>query len=77
MRILLSLSMLFTAAVLSAVPVVKNGKSEYVIVFSPKAEQAVMRAAANDLQTYIFKATGAKLPIFSQIAAWKLTVPSS
>ncbi|MBE6385660.1 MAG: DUF4838 domain-containing protein [Lentisphaerae bacterium] len=66
MRILLSLSMLFTAAVLSAVPVVKNGKSEYVIVISPKAEQAVMRAAANDLRTYIFKATGAKLPIVKE-----------
>ena len=52
-----------TASVLAGMPVVENGKSDYVIVISPEAQQKVARAAANDLQTYIFKATGAKLPI--------------
>ena len=46
---------------LPALTVVQNGKSDYVIVVSPKAEKAA-HAAAADLQEYIFKATGAKLP---------------
>ena len=66
MRLVFFLSALFAATLLSAVPVVQNGKSPYVIVVSPKAQQAVMRAAASDLQTYIFKATGAKLPIVKE-----------
>jgi len=52
-----------TVSVLAGMPVVENGKSDYVIVISPEAQQKVARAAAADLQTYIFKATGAKLPI--------------
>ena len=63
MKKILFLSALFAATLLSAMPVVKNGKSDYVIVIAPNAPQEAVRAAANDLRTYIFKATGAKLPI--------------
>ncbi len=52
---------LLAAAALPALTVVKDGKSDYVIVVSPKAEKAA-HAAAADLQEYIHKATGAKLP---------------
>ena len=41
--------------------IVQNGKSEYVICHG--SATAVPRRAAADLQTYIQKATGAKLPI--------------
>ena len=47
-------------------PVVTNGKSDYVIVIAPKAQQEVARYAARDLQSYIQKATGAKLPIVKE-----------
>ena len=47
-------------------PVVTNGKSDYVIVIAPKAQQEVARYAAKDLQSYIRKATGAKLPIVKE-----------
>ena len=47
-------------------PVVTNGKSDYVIVIAPKAQQEVARYAAKDLQSYIQKATGAKLPIVKE-----------
>lgn len=54
-------SLFLAAFTLPALTVVKDGKSDYVIVVSPKAEKAA-HAAATDLQEYIFKATGAKLP---------------
>ena len=63
MKAFFFLSALFAVTLLSAVPVVKNGKSDHVIVIAPQANQAVAQAAAADLRTYIFKATGAKLPI--------------
>ena len=63
MKKILFLSALLAATLLSAMPVVRNGKSDYVIVIAPNAPQEALRAAANDLRTYIFKATGAKLPI--------------
>ncbi len=66
MKTFLFLSTLLTVSLVSAFPVVKNGKSDYVIVLSSKAQQQVVRAAANDLRTYIFKATGAKLPIVKE-----------
>ena len=44
--------------------IVKNGKSDYVILYGTATQ--VPRRAALDLQTYIFKATGAKLPIVSK-----------
>ena len=40
--------------------IVKNGKSDYVILYSTAT--GVPRRAALDLQTYIYKATGVKLP---------------
>ena len=55
---------------LPALTVVSEGKSDYVIVISPKAEKAA-HAAAMDLQEYIFKATGAKLPIVKEAKAGK------
>ena len=67
MKKLLSLFLLaLTAGALCAAPltIVKNGKSDYCIVLNPKAVNAeVLRYAAADLQTYIRKATGVKLPI--------------
>lgn len=42
--------------------IVKNGKSPYCILINPKNPGAA-KAAASDLQEYIEKATGAKLPI--------------
>ena len=47
-------------------PVVTNGKSDYVIVIAPGAQQETARYAANDLQSYIRKATGVKLPIVKE-----------
>ncbi len=59
--------------VLSGVPaifaasleIVRNGKSDYSIVINSKSPSGV-RMAANDLQEYIRKATGANLPVVSR-----------
>ena len=64
-------ALLVLSGVLAAAPlqVVKNGKSDYCIIFNPKSvnTEAVWRAAC-DLQQYIFKATGVKLPMVKENA---------
>ena len=48
----------------AALPVVKNGKSDYCIVHNSKSvNPEIAWRAAKDLQEYIFKATGVKLPM--------------
>ena len=47
------------------VPLVENGQSRYVIYADAAAPKSV-RAAAADLQAYIEKVTGARLPLVSQ-----------
>ena len=61
MKKTLILTALLAFFTLPALTIVKDGKSDYVITVSPKAEKAA-HAAASDLQEYIFKATGVKLP---------------
>ena len=43
MKKILFISALFAATLLSAMPVVKNGKSDYVIVIAPNAPQEAVR----------------------------------
>ena len=47
---------------------VQQGKSPYSIYYSPAAPASV-KEAATDLQAYIVKASGAKLPIVTQFPA--------
>ena len=69
MKKIMMAALLVLSGVLAAAPlqVVKNGKSDYCIIFNPKSAntEAVWRAAC-DLQQYIFKATGAKLPMVKE-----------
>ena len=62
----------FSAALVTAAPleVVKNGKSDYVIVVPGNALPGP-REAAKELQYLIHRATGAKLPIVSAAAGKK------
>ena len=54
------------AGVLSAAPltIVKDGKSSYCIIWNRKGvNQEVLWRAAGDLQSYIYKSTGVKIPV--------------
>ena len=65
-KIFLAALCCFAAAALAAAPlsVVKNGKSSYCIVYNnASVNPEVSWRAAKDLQEYIAKATGVKLPM--------------
>lgn len=65
-KIIFGILLTFCAVFLAAAPhvVVKNGKSDYCIIWNPKGvNKELLRYASADLQTYICKATGVKLPI--------------
>ncbi len=65
-KTLLTLLFLLGGVLLSGAPlqIVKNGKSDYCIIWNPKGvNQELLMMASQDLQSYIFKSTGVKLPI--------------
>ncbi len=67
--VLITLALITLAALASAAPLTltEDGASEYSIVIAPDAPPSVQQAA-EEMQHYILRATGAELPIATEVA---------